>query len=170
MRKPIVFLLACLAPNVAQAAPSLSDIDFLIGHWTSGEGKVADTGGISKGSSTITFEAGGKALLRRDHTDLFDAKGAHTGGFDQVMIVYADGGAIHADYVDGEGHAIHYTSATVTPGKEVTFSSAPGAGPVFQLSYEMKTADTLAVTFGMTPPGQTAFRPIATGTLKKSAD
>ena len=83
------------------------------------------------------------------------------------MLIYADGSALKADYVDGEGHAIHYVSADVVPGKSVTFTGAPGQGPLFRLTYEVKTPDMLAVTFGMTPPGASEFRPIATGTLKK---
>ena len=83
------------------------------------------------------------------------------------MLIYPDGGAIHADYVDGEGHAIHYVSASVTAGKSVTFTSAAGQGPLFRLTYELQSPKALAVTFGMTPPGATEFRPIATGTLKK---
>jgi hypothetical protein len=84
------------------------------------------------------------------------------------MLIYPDTGGLKADYVDGEGHAIHYTSATVTPDKSVTFTSAAGQGPVFRLTYEAQSLDVLAITFGMTPPGQSEFRPIATGTLKRA--
>jgi hypothetical protein len=158
-----------VSPAMAQPTlkPDLADIGFLVGHWDSGAGKVADTGGTSKGSSTITVEAGGAALVRRDHTDLFDAKGQPAGSFDQIMLIYPEGGTLHADYTDGV-HVIHYTNAVVVPGKSVTFKSAvqPGA-PSFQLVYDFQVPDTLGIAFGMFPPGQTAVRPIATGTLKK---
>jgi hypothetical protein len=93
-----------------------------------------------------------------------------TRGFDQLMMIYADGDALRADYVSSEGYKIHYTRAAVTPGKAVTFVSRPGAGPVFQLTYELRSPGTVAVMFGTNPPGQTAFHPIATGTLKKSGN
>ena len=163
------FTLLLATPSLADTAlkPPLLPIAFLVGNWDSGEGKVAETGGTSKGGSMISVESDGSALLRRDHTELFDKAGKPAGGFHQTMLIYSDGNALKADYVDGEGHAIHYVSAEVVTGKSVTFTGAPGQGPLFKLMYGMKTPDTLAVTFGMTPPGASEFRPIATGTLKK---
>jgi hypothetical protein len=162
-------ILLLAPPAFAQTAlkPALAPVAFLVGSWDSGDGKVADTGGTSKGGSVITVESDGAAILRRDHTELFDKAGKPAGGFHQTMIVYPDGGGVHADYVDGEGHAIHYVSAEIVAGKSVTFSSAPGQGPLFRLTYEVQSPDALTVTFGMTPPGQSEFRPIATGTLKR---
>lgn len=162
--------LALASPAMAQAAlkPPLAPLSFLVGNWKSDDGKVADTGGTSKGGSIITVQSDGSALLRQDHTELFDKAGKPAGGFHQTMLIYPDSNAIRAEYVDGEGHAIHYVSADVTPGKSVTFTSAPGQGPVFRLSYELQSPGTLAVRFGMIPPGQTGVRPIANGTLHQS--
>ena len=164
------FTLLLATPVFADAAlkPALQPIAFLVGNWDSGEGKVAETGGTSKGGSLISVESDGSALLRRDHTELFDKAGKPAGGFHQTMLIYPDGNTLKADYVDGEGHAIHYVSADVMAGKSVTFNGAPGQGPVFRLTYEMKMPDMLTVTFGMTPPGASEFRPIATGTLKRA--
>jgi hypothetical protein len=157
-------------PAAAQPslAPDLAGVGFLVGHWKSDDGKVSDTGGTSKGSSTISVEANGEALLRRDHTDLFDKTGKPAGSFDQIMLIYPEGGALHADYSDGQ-HVIHYTRAIIVPGKSVTFTStAQPSPPSFQLRYEVQSPDALALTFGMIPPGQTVVRPIAAGTLHKS--
>jgi hypothetical protein len=163
------WLLLVASPLSAQTlGPPLSGIGFLVGQWTSGSGVVSDTGGTSKGSSVITAEAGGAAILRRDHTELFDAKGKPSGGFDQIMLIYPDGGTIHADYTDGQ-HVIHYTSAAVTPDKSVVFSSAGGPGPVFRLSYELQSPGTLAVSYSMKPPGRPTYVPVATGTLKRGS-
>jgi hypothetical protein len=161
-----------LTSTLAQAAtkPELAGVDFLVGRWEDGAGTVVDTGGTSKGTSIITVEADGAALLRRDHTQTFDKSGKLTGGFSQLMVIYPESGTLHAEYTDGEGHVIHYVSATVNPGKSVTFNSAPGAGPIFHLTYTLLARDALMINFGMTPPGATAFHPIATGTLKRSSD
>jgi hypothetical protein len=167
----IVLLSALAAPSRAQSVtlkPELAGIGFLVGSWGSGTGTVAETGGTSRGSSTIAPEANGSALLRRDHTDLFDRTGKPSGSFDQIMLIYPEAGTLHADYADGD-HVIHYTSATVVPGTSVVFTTgtSPGA-PAFRLSYVKSDSDTLAVTFEIAPPGQTTFHSIATGTLRKN--
>ncbi len=158
---------AAAAPP-AHLAPALAGLDFLVGDWSSGRGTVSDTGGTSTGSSRFEVAANGAVLLRRDHTDLFDASGKATGGFDQIMMIYPEDGALHADYSDGT-HVIHYVSAVVDAGKAVSFSSAarPGA-PTFKLAYSLSAPKTLAVSFGMAPPGAADFHPIATGTLTRT--
>lgn len=163
---PLLFLLAGPAA-AAPLQPALSGLAFLVGNWSGGHGKVADTGGTSTGWSAFTAEANGGVLLRRDHTDLSNAAGAPVGGFDQIMMIYPEGRQIHAEYADGR-HLIHYVSAVVDAGRAVTFTSAaqPGA-PVFTLNYTLTGAKTLAVSFAMATPGGGAPRPIATGTMTR---
>ncbi len=152
----------------AQLEPELAGVGFLVGNWASGRGVVADTGGRSTGSSSITVAAQGAVLLRRDRTNLFDANGRPSGGFEQIMMIYAEGGTLHADYADGT-HVIHYASAAVIPGRSVVFSTEAQAGrPIFRLAYALVSSTRLSVTFGVIPPGATALRPIATGTLDKT--
>ncbi len=156
-------LCTAAAAQTAASNTALADIGFLLGRWISNDGKVADTGGTSKGSSVITAEANGAVLLRRDHTDLFDRSGKSSGGFDQIMMIYPEGGSLHADYSDGT-HVIHYDSATIVPGHSVTFTSVhqPGA-PVFRLTYELTGPAVLAISFAMAPPGQSEFQTVASG-------
>jgi len=149
--------------------PALAGLGFLAGDWKGRDGKVDDVpGGRSQGGSQITVESDGAALLRRDHTEVFDAHGKQINAFHQTMLIYPEGEALHADFADGEGHVIHYVSATVTPGRSVVFHGAvqPGA-PTFRLSYELSAPDALTVDFGMIPPGATEVRRIATGTLRR---
>lgn len=162
-------LLACATPVGAQTPSSpLEGVSFLVGKWNAGKGVVADTGGTSTGHSTITVEANGTALLRRDHTDLFDRGGKASGGFDQIMLIYPEDGTLHADYSDGS-HVIHYDKAEIEAGRSVTFTSRERTGqPVFRLSYYLAASDRLTVAFAMQPPGGTAFQPIANGILTRS--
>lgn len=167
-------VLAAAAPAaLAQPAPTLkaplAGIGFLVGDWTGGEGKVLDTGGTSTGASHVTVQADGWMLLRQDHNQLFDAHGKPAGGFSQVMVVYPEGGTLRADYADGEGHVIHYVSATVTPGRSVVFNGAVTPGqPTFRLAYALTPAGDLAVEFGMAPPGGGPLHPIASGVMRKA--
>ena len=161
-------LAAIALPAQAQALkPELSGVAFLLGDWTDGKGKVADTGGSATGASHFTAEAGGGVLLRRDHTELSGAAGRKT-GFDQIMMIYPEGGTLHGDYPDGT-HVIHYASATMVAGKSVVFASAPAArAPAFRLAYTLAAPSVLEVSFAMAPPGSSTFRPIATGTLTRN--
>jgi hypothetical protein len=170
MRAALFALTIAMLAHSATAAPlqpPLAGLSFLLGTWRSGTGQVADTGGTARGVSAMTSEAGGAVLLRRDHTELFDKTGKPQGGFDILMIVHAVPGGLAAAYFDGT-HVIQYDKVTVVPGKSVTFATAPSPStPTFRLAYAL-TGSSLTVKFGMAPPGQTAFRPIATGTLHRS--
>jgi hypothetical protein len=168
-RGTLVAVLAFAQPALAASphlVPPLSGLQFLIGAWAGGQGRVADTGGTSTGSATFTVQANGAVILRRDHTDLLDKAGKQAGSFDQLMVIYPDAGSVHADYFDGR-HVIHYVSASVTPGQAVTFSTAPAHGvPDFRLSYHVQ-GPTLSVDFAVKPPGAPAFQLVAAGTLRR---
>ena len=166
-----VVLTAVAAVTSAQAAPlkgDLASLDFLQGKWANGQGVVAETGGTSTGASSFRPAANGSVLLRRDQTRLFDKTGKSRGGFDQIMMIYAEGGGLRADYA-GEVHVIHYTGEVTKGGRAVVFTSPAAAGaPAFRLAYELTDPTTLRVAFAQQPPGAKDFQPIATGTLKKA--
>jgi len=167
----ILLALAAAGPAGAQTktlVTALQPLQFLVGRWEGG-GEVSDTGGRAHGVSTISIEADGRALLRSDRNALLDKAGKPTEGFGQLMTIYADAGGVRADYVDGEGHVIHYGPAGIVAGKSVEFTSVAAAGtPVFRLRYEADGPDTLRIAFMIEPPGQTAFQPIAIGELHRT--
>ncbi len=164
-----LLLPASLHAQAVRNGSPLAGLSFLVGDWQAGQGQVADTGGTAKGRSAITLEAGGNVLLRRDHTDLFDKAGKATGSFEQVMMVYPEGGTLHADYSDGQ-HVIHYVNADVVAGRSVTFTSTsqPNA-PTFRLQYSLAGPQTLNVIFQVASPGSVDFHPIATGSLTRAS-
>jgi hypothetical protein len=144
--------------------PELSGVGFLVGHWTAPtRGEVQDTGGSSLGTTSFTREVGGAVLLRKDHVSLFDKSGAPAGGFDIIMMIYPEGGTLHADYSDGT-HIIHYVSAAIVPGRAVTFASATSpSSPTFRLTYTLIAPKRLGIDFSMAAPGSGDFHPVARG-------
>ncbi len=159
------FLLVGSAASAQTLPDSLAGVAFLVGDWH-GDG-TSEGGMTNHGTSSIHLIVGGNALLRRDHTDVVDKAGKLQESFDQVMLIYPEGGTLHADYLDG-AHTIHYVKATVAPGASVMFESAGGTGaPVFHLTYTRTDADTLGVVFEMQPPGAPNFMTVAKGEVHR---
>ncbi len=166
----MLFLFAALvaaAPAQAQAlSPPLAGLAFLVGDW-SGTGK-SENDTTDKGTSSIRPVVGGNAMLRQDHNDVTDKAGKPVESFDQIMLIYPDGGTLHADYLDG-AHTIHYVTADVQPGRSVRFETAPAAkAPAFRLTYAKSSADGLDITFEMQPPGAPAWIAVAKGTVTRN--
>lgn len=156
-----------ISPGFAAAAElsaPLKPLAFLVGRWE-GAGEARDAGAPERGVSTISVEADGRVLLRRDLASLAGQPGS---SFSQVMMIYAEADGVHGDYVDGEGHVIHYSPARIDPGRSVEFTSAgPAGAPVFRLRYDAWGEDGLKVAFMIRPPGASGFRPIAVGEMHR---
>lgn len=142
-----------IVPTAASAAdapaPGLTGpvaaLGFMVGDWR-GDGQGVGAG--AGGDSAMHPDLGGRVLVRRDHV-LTKAGGA----FDIYMIVYPDQNGLRAEFIDTEGHTIHY-AATPGPGPKVTFVS-PGSAqaPRFRLTYAAVNPDRLHIRFEIAPPG-----------------
>ncbi len=146
-------------------SPTITPLAFLVGNWRSEQGHAERD--EARGTFRIEAAAGGKALLRRDHTEVVSARGAPVQSVDQIMLIYPEGGHLRGDYFDGT-HAIHYQDAQVEPGRSVRFTTSTIAGtPAFRLTYTLLTPERLSIRFELQPPGQGEFRTIAEGTAQK---
>ena len=103
----------------------LAALSFMVGDWRS----VGDASGSGAGGdSSIHPDLGGRLLVRRDHVALKDG-----GGFDIYQVVYADGPDLRSEFIDTEGHTIHYR-VTAGPGPSAIFrSDQAGGAPGFRL-------------------------------------
>ena len=122
----------------------LAPLAFMTGDWMASDSSGAGAGG----DSSIHADLQGRLLVRRDHVLV------RTGGaFDIFMVVYAEGGRLRAEFIDTEGHVIHY-AVTPGPGPSAVFE-APGSAqaPGFRLSYAQAAADRLHIRFEIAPPG-----------------
>lgn len=152
--------------QTAPLSPELTPIDFIVGSWIGDQGHAERN--QARGTFRIEPAAGGKALLRQDHTQVRSPKGTPLQTFDQIMMIYPENGHLHADYFDGT-HAIHYQDAQIEPGRSVHFvTTASSSVPMFRLTYAQITADRISVKFEMMLPGQDEFRTIAEGTARKA--
>jgi hypothetical protein len=139
---PVVLLLAAVAHGDADP---FADWAPLLGSWN------AKGPGDTKGGFTLERALDGKVLLRKNHAEYPDKKVVH----DDLMVIYAEGGATRADYYDSEGHVIRYAVAMTPAQKRVVFLSEaqPGA-PRFRLTYDYGEKDAIALAFDIAPPGQ----------------
>lgn len=129
--------------------PDLSGLQFLVGNWQAADASSAASGGFS-----FAPAAQGHAIVRTNYSITAATKDRPASRHDDVMTIYVDGAAIRADYVDSEGHAIHY-AVTTTPQHAVFLSDAKSSEPRYRLSYSVNPDGTLAGTFEIAPPPTT---------------
>jgi hypothetical protein len=162
-------VLACVAvasPARAQAPDPWSDFRFLLGQWE-GAGK----GAPGAGGGTFSFELAldGNVLIRRSHSEYPATKDRPATIHDDLMLVYREGTAVRALYVDNEKHVIHYDVALGSSPRTITFTSPvePDA-PRFRFIYRVIDTDTVNNRFEIAPPGKPdAFTLYIEGDAKK---
>ena len=147
----------------APAADPMAELRFLQGEWIGVDGD-GSPGKASAGACGFTPDLDGKLLMRRSFADYPAANGRPAQHHEDRMAIYAEGGALRADYWDSEGHAIHY-AVEARDGRAV-FTSLPGPGPRFRLSYARNADGSLDLAFAIAAPGKD-FAPYLHATLKR---
>jgi hypothetical protein len=149
--------------HAARLSAELAPLGFLVGSWHQTNAQIRNVA-QSRGSFSFGPVIGGRALLRRDHNNFVMLRG-HDPSYEQIMLIYPEGGQLRADWFDGL-HVIHYTSITVD-GRTVRFDSKPQVdGASYRLTYTSGVKG-LEVRFEQLRAGARAFRPIAVGTAAK---
>ncbi len=145
------------AQGMATGQDAFASLGFLEGSWSAhGSGQ----GASSDGAYTFRRELGGHILAR--HAQVAGCKGPAQ--FDcehgDLLYIYPDapGQPLKAIYFDNEGHVIHYGVSVPEPGSVVFLSEGAGGGPQFRLMYTFRNG-SMAGSFAMQMPGQTAWRP-----------
>jgi len=147
----------------APAADPMAALRFLQGEWVGVDGD-GTPGKAAAGECAFTPDLGGKLLLRRSFADYPAAQGRPAFHHEDRMSIYAEGGALKADYWDSEGHVIRY--AVETSADTAVFTSLPGPGPRFRLNYRLQADGILAFDFEIAPPGKD-FSPYLHARLKR---
>ena len=162
----VAVLLAVFAGTVAYGAGAaeLEPLGFLIGQWSaSGAGQP----GAGSGAATFTRSLQDRVILRTSYAEYPAAGGKPASRHDDLMVIYAAGGGLRADYYDNEGHVIRYAVRSPAP-REAVFLSDPDGGPRFRLSYKLEATGQLRGEFAIaTPDAPEAFKPYLTWESRK---
>jgi hypothetical protein len=123
--------------------------DYLAGQWV---GETSGSPGKGTGNFTFEFSLDGNAVIRRSRTTFPATKEVPAFSHDDLVVVYAEGGQIRADYFDNEAHVIHYTVSFAAESGIVTFVSPIIEGqPRYRLVYRPLGKDRVEVAFEMAP-------------------
>jgi hypothetical protein len=162
----VLALIGCAA--IARAQPASSDplapLRFLIGEWRAIDNTPGESGGFA-----FTLSVQNHVMTRTNYA-VYEANATHPASrHDDLMVIYAEGGALKALYFDNEGHVIHYDVSSRRD-REVVFHAAPTAGdPGYRLSYVLMPEGLLKGQFEVSPPGdREAFKPYLTWTARRA--
>ncbi len=155
-------MIAMMLAAALAAAPSWSSLAPLFGEWAAeGMGQP----GASAGTFSFVPDLDRAVVIRRARSEYPATKERPGFAHDDLMVIFAEGGATKAIYFDNEGHLIRY-SVEADPSGAV-FLSDPAPGPRFRLRYDWATAGVLRITFEIAPPGGGAFKTYVQGTAKR---
>jgi hypothetical protein len=136
----------------AQAGDRWSDFRFLIGTWE-GVGK----GQPGEGAGAFSFELSldGAVLIRRSQSSYPATKERPASTHEDLMVIFPEGGRMHAIYFDNEGHVIRYEVTVAGTPRTVTLVSPPSPdAPRFRFVYRVVDANTVNGRFEIAPPGK----------------
>jgi len=136
----------------AAPPPPLAPLTFLLGEWDSaGSGKP----GEASGKATFALSLQDRVLVRTSYAEYPASATAPASRHDDLMIIYATGGAgVRADCCDSEGHVIHYTVTVARPGETSFVSDVLSGAPRYRLTYTLGSDGVLKGEFEIAPPGK----------------
>ncbi len=153
MKKLIAFFgvatLLIALPAVSDEHDPLAPVRFLLGEWSAaGQGSP----GSATGVATFAPALQGKVITRTSYAEYPASEKQPASRHEDLMIIYANAGAIRADYYDSEGHTIRY-AVRVDGGNHAVFTSDAVTGePRYRLSYVLDSDGRLNGTFEIASP------------------
>jgi len=159
-------LLAVTTPQTAIAQDDpLAPLRFLVGDWQAVNAPPGESGGFS-----FSLGVQNHVLVRSNHAVYEASANRPASRHDDLMVIYAEGDALKAEYFDNEGHVIRYDVESKRD-REVVFHAAPTAKePGYRLSYVLMPEGMLKGQFDVSPPGdREAFKTYLTWTARRVA-
>lgn len=162
------FAIALFAIGLVHAAPRaeapgpLTPLNFLLGDWKADPDQSGATGGF-----TFEMKVQDHVMVRANYSNTPASAGKPASRHDDLMMIYADGDKLKADYADSEGHVIRY-DVKAGPGKVVFESGAKTGEPRYRLTYTKNADGTLSGAFDIAAPGAAdAFKPYLSWKARK---
>lgn len=158
----LIAMVSVATPNPSTGAaetPAISSVlepfRFLLGRWIAGGDQAGATGGFA-----FALNVQNHVIVRTNYSNTPAANGRPASRHDDLLVIYAEGDAVKADYFDSEGHVIRYV-VTAKPDSIVFVSEVASGQPRYRLTYRRgSTIDALTGTFEIAPPGTVdAFAP-----------
>ena len=151
---------ATLSP--ASPAPTLAPLRFLAGDWQAVATPAGEEGGFS-----FRFTVQDRVMIRDNYATYAATPDRAASRHEDLMVVFVEGAAIKADYVDNEAHVIHY-AVQVRGDRDVVFVSASKVSePGYRLSYSQDGDGLLKGRFEIAAPGTDAFTPYLTWSARR---
>ena len=143
-----------VAPRAAVPAPFVP-LAWLLGDWKSDPDQSGATGGF-----TFEMKVQDHVMVRTNYSNAPASAGKPASRHEDLMMIYADGDKLKADYADSEGHVIRYDVKTGV-GKVMFESNEKANEPRYRLTYTKNSDGTLSGAFDIAAPGATpdAFKP-----------
>jgi hypothetical protein len=153
--KSLAAALAVLSLGAPLAADEIAQLKFLIGDW-----QAIDTAAGESGSFTFKLTVQDRVMVRTNEANYAATDQHPASRHDDLMVIYAEGRSLRADYFDSEGHVIRYSVQPRGVDAVVFISDAKPSEPRYRLSYAMGANGVLTGTFEIAPPGSAdAFKP-----------
>ena len=154
---------ALMATGYAQTTTDLHALDFLLGDW-----EAVDTPAGESGAFIFSPAVQERIIVRTSYAKYPAPDGQPAARHDDLMVIFAEGGALKADYFDSEQHVIHYVVQPRGP-RDVVFISEPKPSePRYRLTYALGADGLLKGTFDTAPPGASDdFKPYLAWTARK---
>ena len=168
MKKQAV-LLAILVSLVAAVGNAQDDplapVRFLAGKWSYvSSGKA----GEPTGSTTFSSSLGNKVMVRNGVAKYPAAAGRAAYTHEDMTVIYAQPGAIRADYYDNAGNVAKYTVSSPAANYVIFTSDKVKGQPRARLSYKKEANGTVTVYYEAAPANdQDKFAGYAAWSMKK---
>ncbi len=119
------------------------------------------------GWTTFERALGDRVVVRKNHASYPPKDGRPASDHDDLLVLFVEEGKLRADYWDSEGHVIRYEVQTPAAHRLVFLSEARTGAPRFRLTYVWPQAGKVELTFEISPPGATEFRPFISARLRR---